>query len=231
MKASTMEMKKAPRMCRASVLKENLSLNPRTRIESSHVHDLARALLAGAVLPPIIADEKTQEIVDGVHRRRAFLIAYGEDVVVPVEWRSFASDADRLACQIEINSKHGLRYSRTDEIRCTIIARSVGLSQKDLQVCLQINEERLQELSHRIVLCDGKEEPAKRVASHLYEQEIGLSKTYAMMSFSSLSMLQHVGQLRQVIDADLFDSKNQKVVTALLDLAEAIRKHVRPIQQ
>lgn len=211
----------------AAKLVENEKHYPRTRIEITHVHDLARALKVGAEMPPIVADRETLEVVDGTHRRRAYLLAFGEKAKAPVEWRMFKDAAARLEASIDLNARHGLRYCRQDEIRCTILAEKFGLGLRELAIALQVDEERVRELAVRVVICEGAKEPAKRVASHLYGTAISISKSEATMGFSSVTLMQHVSQLRRVISSRLFDAKDERVVAALAELRDEIEKALK----
>ena len=75
----------------AAQLVEDFSLYQRSQVDGSHVQRLSEALLAGETLPPIILDESGR-IIDGFHRRRAVMRAYGDEAEIEVEVRHYANE-------------------------------------------------------------------------------------------------------------------------------------------
>jgi len=209
----------------AALLIEDMNLYPRGHVDEIHVGNLSRSLEAGAKFPPIIADRKTKQIIDGFHRRRAYMKLNGEAAKIPVEWRDYPNDATRLADAIKTNSGHGLRLNRQDEIRCILLGRQLGLQDADLALSLHISEERVQEIGVRVVVVDGEPEPAKKVAAHRYGEEVTRQEADAWKQFSGVSFLQHVNSLRKVIDRKGFDASRADVLDALWALVDSIKKN------
>lgn len=211
----------------ASLLIEDLNLYPRQRVNELHVNDLRRAMEAGANLPPVIADRSTKQIIDGFHRRRAYMAAYGESVKIPVEWRSYASDADRLADAIRLNAIHGLRLSRADETRCVVLSRSLGMDDHTIAVAMNVPEARVQQLSVRVVMVDGETVPAKPVLAHKYGQEVTKAQADAQATaLSGQPLLRTINGLLKVVDSGAYDGSRPEVLEALHTLADTIKKKV-----
>lgn len=206
----------------AALLVEDFALYPRHSVDASYVVDLARALTAGERLPPLVVEAATQRIVDGFHRRRAYLKAYGETATVPVVYRTYASSAELLADAIRLNTHHGRRLQRQDEIRCVLLAEQQGLPVARVAVLLAVPEARILELRPRVVLQQGTPEPAKLVAAHVLGEEITPEQATAMHRAAGTTFMRQVRSLHELIDAGLYDAGRADVCAALYELAQVI---------
>ena len=114
----------------AASLVEDFALYPRHDVDGSHVADLARALRAGVVLPPVVADRATRRLADGWHRRRAAIRVHGAEAPIAVRFRDYADEAALFADAVELNSQHGRRLDRQDQIRVTVLASGSGWTRR-----------------------------------------------------------------------------------------------------
>ena len=217
------------RQVAAALLVEDYSLYPRHAVETTYVGDLARALAAGETLPPVLAEVGTNRLVDGFHRRRAYLKHAGDEAQVPVIYRKYASDADLLADAIRANTTHGKRLQRVDEIRCVLLAEQHHLPAARVAVLLAVPEQRIVDLRPRVVLQQGQPEPAKLVAAHRYGEEITPRQAEAMHRAVGTAFLRQVHSLTELVEADLFDAARVDVCAALHHLAAVIHEHVPPV--
>ena len=80
----------APRMCeliRSGMMAIRFLRYPQRRISKRRVTEMAKALRQGAELPPILVDWQTSQIIDGLHRAKAYEKVYGwADALIPVQW-------------------------------------------------------------------------------------------------------------------------------------------------
>lgn len=204
-------------------LVEDFSLYPRNRVDDSHVNDLVRALQSGAELPPLIACAKTLRIVDGVHRRRAFLKAYGEDAKAQVELRKYATDAELFLDAVEFNSHHGRKLDRHDQTRIVLRLRELNVEDKVIALRLHIPEPTIQMLSLRIVTDSaGVSYPAKRGMKHLYGKEVTDEQISAMRSVRSAEVGRLCLELTRLIDAGMVDMDDDAIVQRLSALQASL---------
>lgn len=214
----------------ASELVEDDSIYPRCAVNGQHVEDLARAIGAGAKVPPIIACRGSRIIIDGFHRRHAYMMLHGERAEVPVIWRDYPNDKSvRLLASIEANAKHGLRLNRDDESRCIELAREFAVSTKMLAVHLQVNEEAVKNVVLRLesspaVPGPSSERPRQPMTA---AQKMSYVQCDSLRKYAqSDGMLQCVTTLSVVIESGQFHGEDERVLEALWKLHGLIRQRV-----
>jgi len=127
-------------------LVEDLSLYPRLQVDGWYVSRLAEALRSGAVLPPIVADRKSKRIVDGFHRRRAALKAFGPTAEIDVLLRDYPDEASLYLDALRLNAHHGRRLTTAEEVRAVIRGQELGLEPRVIADTLAIRVEKLEGL-------------------------------------------------------------------------------------
>jgi hypothetical protein len=211
----------------AAELVEDLDLYPRLRVDALHVARLAEALSAGASLPPIVVDRQSRRIVDGVHRRRAYLRVYGPAATVPVEWRDYASEAELLADALRLNAGHGRALTTAEHVRAAILAERVGLDRKTVAECLSVREQVLERLCERRIATTetGVErvvlKPAmERLAGRALDEEALAANQLLNGNRAAYFARCLVGLLR----ADALDRDDERLVAVLRELADLLRE-------
>jgi len=146
----------------------NFQLYPRNHIEDFNVQSIARSLEAGFTIPPIIADRKTKQIVDGFNRTTAVRKLYGDFAEIDVEWRDYKSEKAMFEDAMLTNTAHGVRLNSHDMARCAIIAKQLHIDNKRLAECLHAKPEWVDKLRKRKV-AEGPEGPmaVKGTLAHL----------------------------------------------------------------
>src|SRR5512139_1047022 len=109
-----------------SSLVEDLTLYPRTQVSSVNVSNIVAALEAGHKVPPIVADEESLRVIDGFHRRRAYLKVLGPDAKIPVTLQHFDSETAMFAAAVELNIAHGLPLQEVERRRIVLRLRELG---------------------------------------------------------------------------------------------------------
>ena len=208
----------------ASLLVEDLALYPRHAVDVGHVADLARALRAGVLLPPVVADRASRRLADGFHRRRAAIRVHGASAPVAVAFRDYPDEAAFFADAVALNSSHGRRLDRQDQIRVAVLAERFGLDTAAVGALLHVDAARVLQLRPRVVFEEGQELPvaAKPVAESFYGQTLTAEQVQAMRSFSGLRMGQQVAQLQRALEAGLLDPTDERACRALHRLAATI---------
>ena len=208
----------------AASLLEDLALYPRTSIDGSHVADLARALRAGVVLPPVVADRATRRLADGWHRRRAAIRVHGAEAPIAVRFRDYADEAALFADAVELNSHHGRKLDRQDQVRVAVLGERLGMDPARIGAILHLEPARVLELRARVIFELGEDVPVpiKPVVEHLMGQTLTAEQMQAMKSFSGNRVSQQTTQLLRVVEAGLIDLTDERLCRRLHQLAQAI---------
>jgi hypothetical protein len=212
----------------AASLVEDFAIYPRHDIDGSHVADLARALRAGVTLPPVVADRASKRLTDGWHRRRAAIRVHGPEASIAVQFKDYPDEAAMFGDAVALNSSHGRRLDRQDQIRVTVLAERFGLDTAAIGLLLHIEPASVVQLRARVVFEEGEDlpVPAKPVAEPFYGEHLTAEQVGAMKSFSGLRLSQQVTQVRQAVAAGLVDLTDARLCRSLHELAAAILEHV-----
>lgn len=110
---------------KAALLIEDMTLYPRNDVDEVNIAHLVEALQVGAELPKILIEETTLRIVDGFHRRRAYMRAFGDDVEVTCEVKKYKDDAELFLEAVRLNANHGINMDGYDRTHAMAIAGKV----------------------------------------------------------------------------------------------------------
>lgn len=216
-----------------ATLVEDMSVYPRHAVDDANVASLVAAIHAGATLPPIVADLKSKRVTDGWHRIRAYRRAIGPEAVVAVDLRDYADEKELFADAVRLNSIHGRKLDRIDQIRIVTLARSMGISDKEIAVVMSIPEERIEVLSVRIATApsgtDGtvtgtNSVALKRSASHLKGSSMTKEQVDVHKSAPGVSYLLIARQLTDGLAVGLINLEDERMKAQLLDLGRKIVK-------
>jgi hypothetical protein len=153
-----------------SWLREEMSLYPRSKVDDANVSSIAEAIRAGMehTIPPIVAEESTGNIIDGVHRRRAWTQVRGNDFIVPVLLMTYATEAEAFADAVRRNSSHGRRLNSNDETRSALRLRDLGMTDGGIAAVLRITPGKVEKLVVRVAISPvGEPVPLKYGDRHL----------------------------------------------------------------
>jgi hypothetical protein len=208
---------------KAALLVEDLSIYPRFAVDQIYVRRLAEALLAGESLPPVIADRKSKRLVDGFHRRRAYIAAYGPDAEVPVIWRSYGSLKEMFLDVIRLNSRHGKRLSSGEEVRCVLIGEDLGVSREVVAETLGIRREVLDGKVERRTAEGVVERVALKPAlSHLAGGKLTGEQEELNRKLGGYKVSFCVNQLIMLIRSGCVNMEDEKLEARLRELYELL---------
>lgn len=211
-------------------LVEDFALYPRNRVDDSHVADLVRALQAGQDLPHIVVDAKSRRIVDGVHRRRAMLKHFGEDAAVAVDVRKYADDTALFLDAVALNAQHGRKLDRHDQTRIVLRLRELNVADTVIASTLHVPEPQIQTLAIRVVYePSGQAMPAKRGLRHLYGQPVTVEQVQTIRSVRSAEAGRLCLELTKLLETNLIDLSDERIVQQLRALSESIDKSLRSL--
>lgn len=212
-------------------LVEDMDFYPRHAVDDANVQKLAMALEAGCELPPLIADSKSKRIVDGWHRGRAFKRVHGPGATVPVEFRSYASEAEMLEDCIRMNSTHGRQLDAMDQTRAVLMLERAGLSKSRIALVMHVPEGRVDKLRLRIATCKVPTEATvpgtkiitlKRSASHLHGKTLTKEQAQAHDGAPGTSYLLLANQLKSAVQTGLINREDERLKAALIELRKML---------
>lgn len=207
----------------------DFSLYPRHNVDETNVGDLLRALQAGHTLPPIIAEAKSLRIVDGIHRRLAYLKYFGEEATAPVELRSYDTDAAFFMDAVSLNSAHGRKLDRHDQTRIVLLFRELKVSDQDIAITLHVPEHQVQQLSIRTVIGPNGPIPSKRGLEHMRGEAMTEEQVSVMGSVRSGEAGRLCLELTRLLDAGMVNLDDDAIVARLQALQVAISNAIEGV--
>lgn len=115
---------------RAVELVFDWNLWPRSEVgdlDGTNLRRMKDAMLAGVKLPPVLVSRKDNRIVDGFHRVDATLSLYGDEGMIEVIYKDYASDAEMFLESARVNNQHGLPLSPRDRVHVFLKARKMKI--------------------------------------------------------------------------------------------------------
>lgn len=125
------------------------SLWPRQSIgqlDITNVNHMKMALRNGAVLPPVIANEKDYRVVDGFHRTKAVLELFGDDAEIDVDLQDFQDEQEMFLAAGRYNSHHGQPMRPKDRVHFIARARKMKIPWPAIAGVLDVPEKVLKNL-------------------------------------------------------------------------------------
>ena len=229
-----------PEMILASELVEDFDLYPRKDVDSQHVASMAESMAAGNELPPIIACRKTKRIVDGFHRRRAWIRHGGDGVRIPVVFHDYRSEGELFLEAMALNSGHGRRLATFDQVRCATMAAKFKLKPAQIASALRLTTERVEvlldtrtatgALSSEPKAAPGErlQIPIKRTISHMAGTRLTKGQQEANSKLSGMSPLFYVNQLLLLLDNNLLPENDECLEDGLKRLHELLESRMVP---
>jgi hypothetical protein len=212
-------------------LLEDMTIYPRRGIDATNVKRLVLALEAGVTLPPVVADAQSHRIVDGWHRVRAFTQVRGATAVIPVELRTYTSEADLFLDAVRLNATHGRRLDKVDTVRIVSMADRIGISSSTIAAVLHMPEETVSVLRLRVALAPHETDGTipgttkivlKAATAHLAGQTLTEGQAAAAQTAPGTSYLLLAIQLRRALEEDLIDRENDRLLRELAALQHVL---------
>jgi hypothetical protein len=214
---------------KAAELIEDFSLYPRSQVDGAHVAQMVHTLEAGNTLPPIIIDATSKRVVDGFHRRRAILRAFGDEAEIEVEARKYVSEKDMYLDAMMLNSRHGKGITGAEQTGAILKAKVFRISADAIAASLGITQERVASIMENKVAsirqgvtAIGRMIPLKRSVHHMAGTVITDRQAEAMDMFPGQAQTLLIRQLSKLIETNSIDKKNPKVIAALMELHDLL---------
>lgn len=219
--------KKRPILMKAAELVFNPDLYPRHQTSADNKRRIREAIEAGAVMPPVVVDAKTKEIVDGVHRTEEALDRLGPEAEIAVEKRDYESEAEKFLDAMALNSSHGLVLSAYDRAKCTVMIRRYGIDITAAAVALNTTAKKLEAIFDRkTAVLEGHNVPIKDTLRHMARKEITREQLEGNRRAVGHSQLFLINQIVNLVEKNLIETDNEKVMAALEHLVDVL-EHFR----
>ena len=197
---------------------------PRPGTDPSYVTELTEALRSGVELPSILYDTKTKKVVDGFHRVKAKKRLDGDNAEIMAIGKTYRTEADLFKDVMEYNSTHGKRLTPFDRTRCMIIGDRLKMSTETIASALHVTKNRLVGLETTKI---GKGNSGLRVAlkesiKHMAGKKLTKEQIEANNQLSGMRQIFYVNQLITLIENDLLDKSDDKLMKRLKHLKRLI---------
>lgn len=200
------------------------NLYPRHKLDATHVTHIRLAIRAGNGVPPVVVCKKTKKATDGFHRITAALKEFGPDATVRAELRTYGNDGERLLDAFHMNSDHGRNLTPYDRVRCIAMAEEFKVSMKDVAKALRMPLDEARRLGVRRAH-DPKTQkviPIKHGLSHLVGQDLTPKQEEGNRTYGGMQPLYYVNQVIRMIENDLLDFDNVKLIEGLSELRDRL---------
>jgi hypothetical protein len=208
-----------------SQLVEDFDLYPRTSVSDIYINELAEALRAGMVLPPIWVDKESKRIVDGLHRSRAHAKVFGPDAKINVQWKQYESEGELLADAIATNANHGRRMCKKDIVRCAHLGGKHGLTLEAVASLANLTPEKLEGLvaDRTGYTEDGEPVPLVAGLQHLSGKKLTkLQRKANRNGFGNVNFF--AKRLADLLEANAMDLTSDKLVAELMRLRNILNQ-------
>jgi hypothetical protein len=202
----------------------DFGLYPRNDLDPVNIRGLVEALESEIEIPPIVIDRKSKRVVDGFHRVRAYLQFGGDEVEIPVVEKNYKDDAAMFLDAMRYNASHGAKLDTADRVHCTIIAERLHIPAESVAGALHISVDKVGELSGRIATCGGQPIALTRTLSHMAGKRLTKAQREANERSSGMNPQFYVNQVIDLLENDLLDRSNPKLMDRLAVLGKLLRK-------
>lgn len=214
-------------------------LYPRSKVDSQHVGYMIEAMKAGVKLPPVVIDLETKKATDGFHRITGYRRHYGNDHMVNVIVKKYASEQEMFLDAIKYNADHGRMLTTEDRVRCAIKAGELHIPDDELATVLQITMDKLGTLKvdrvakevipvpstrgkKKVVTYGKRLVPLKHGLPHLAGKTLTEKQKVAHDKFQGTNQSFCVNQVINLIEGDLLDRNNGGLIERLKYLGDLI---------
>lgn len=119
----------------------DVGIYPRREVDSGHVFNLIEAIKSGVTLPPVVIEESTKRIVDGVHRVTAYKEYDGGSAKIECIEKTYEDEKAFFLDAVKYNNAHGRHLHRLDRERIVEIGVTLGIDDRLLASSLVVSEQ------------------------------------------------------------------------------------------
>jgi hypothetical protein len=215
-----------------SDLVEDFTIYPRASVDETNVSHIVEVLRSGKEPPKIVVCVDSKRIVDGIHRYRAMRRVLGPNAEVVVEGRKYASDKERFLDAVRLNASHGRNLSTYDRVHCLIRADEFKLTAEEMADALsmtvgavgELRTDRMGRLRVARAEDTGRAVPLKFPVKHMAGKTLTRAQVDVVKRLGGNNQVFYINQLVDLIENDMIDLENPRVVERLEVLLELLRK-------
>lgn len=197
------------------------ALYPRNKETRQLASEYAEAKRAGAKFPPIRVDQHGR-LIDGMHR----LLADDLNGVtqIEVERVKVKDDAEFFRLAATANAHHGQRYTGIDYAHIVLRGRELGIPDDEIARLVYVTPGFLEEAIRDWFALNNKSEQIaiKRTIKHMRGRKLSAGQLEANSKLSGMNQGFYVNQLRLLLENDLIDTDNSKLLENLQGLQESL---------
>jgi hypothetical protein len=186
-------------------------------------------MMLGIELPPIVADRKTKTVIDGFHRYHA-----AKRLKLPTisaELKDYKSPAEMFLDAMHLNAGHGRTMTNFDRVHCVILAAKHKIEPEQVATALSITVEKVGELRAdrigKLRSVGGASIPLKRTLHHMAGQSLTKTQVEAQQKLGGMDQGFYVNQLIVLIENELVDTGDPKLMQNIQRLADLLAKLLR----
>jgi len=211
------------RKVKLSKLVFDFNFYPRHNVDPWHINQIAEALRAGKVMPPIVVDQKSNRVIDGFHRVEAYRKVFGDNASIQAEFKSYKSDADMLLDAVSANINHGRALDPRDKVRCIVLLESSGLPIDRIASALNMTTGKAEELkAERTAEYKLSTVALKGSTDHFAQLKLTKQQSEYNEKAGGLRQLFYVNQVVLMLELDTVDWSNNNLVAGLTKLAKLL---------
>ncbi len=195
------------------------TLYPRNSVDEHNVRGIMDVIRIGGTLPPVLIDRKSKRVVDGVHRTLGHL-RLDKDAKIEVIEKDYKNDAAIFLDAMRLNADHGAKLDSSDRTHCLIVAERLKIKLDAVAGALRMPKEKLGDLRNKRIAkaANGLSVPLKRTMQHMSGRRLTKSQLAANKRSSGMNQVFYVNQLVDLIEAELLDQEDEKLLERLRHL-------------
>ena len=201
------------------------NLYPRSQIDSIHVEQMYQAHQCGWIPDPIRVCKDTLKLIDGVHRVTFLKRFLGDDAEIMAEYQTYADDKERYLDALRLNAKHGKFLYGNEKVNAIKKGLELGIDQDMVASALNMTADKISAIvTKKIVKIRNTpfKEALKHSTQHLSGKPITKKQAEGNKSAPGTRQVVAIFQVRNLIEHDLIDMDNARVMEELKLLYSAL---------
>jgi len=217
-----------------NVLVEDYTIYPRCQVDNYHVKSMIDSLMVGVEFPAIVADKKSLRIADGFHRVKATKKLYGKKGTITVILKDYQTESELFLDAVKFNSGHGRSLDKYDKTHCIIKAGELNISNIKIARALNLTKEkagllRVGRIANQKIQTGKKKIvrhkiPLKYTIEHMAGKDLTQIQIDTNEKLSGMSPIFTVNQIIMLIEADLLDKSNERLMDRMQHLKKLMNK-------
>jgi len=208
------------RKMKAALLVLDYNLYPRSNVDRHNVIMLKDAIATGSILPPVKVDKKSKRVTDGFHRTIAVLET-NENGEIDVIECAYKNEREMFLDAMRLNAQHGAKLDPHDRNHCVLISERLKIPIELVAGALHMPTDKLANLrdTRTAKTAGGLSVPLKQTIKHMAGQKLTVAQQKANERSSGMNQVFYVNQLVDLIENDLLDKENEKLLERLRHLS------------